>query len=616
MKRKKRYLMIMLICSSIGLSISSSSYAWNPFTFVKNAIGTVVNTLGTVTGSVVSVVGTVVGGTVTVVGNVVAGIGGVTQNVLNTAGDVLKGLGVVGSNTIQSTISAIYQNVATSEPGAYSFSEAITNLIAPSNVKLDNPITYKDNLAGYALPKVDLQVKKNLPFQWQKVQLSKAETGASCFDGSDYKFFVNLTPTSKNFVIFLEPGGACFDAESCSAESIKTDKLDPNKPDLDQNGNYQYKSERGISNPKGVSDTYPSLLQALENLKAPERGSYISPVVSRISLLEGDRTRVQNWNYIYLPYCSGDIHVGDVIRTLTNEKDGKSVTAYFNGTNNIISALGWMRNNMPKPTQVYLTGQSAGSAAVDIHRATVRHFLNPEQLFTLADSGFAVPEDPSKLNKNLELYPAALMREKMRKVWLNYKPDDIGNEKKPLSLLKAIIPKLEISNTNNLSMLINEQYPDDRMTYVNSLNDLNFSGYSYQYNPGFIQAAIADGDANIRKPHSFSSNLAQYSISEWAKDLDWLKSQVDRQNSNIGYYMPSGRRFNESHCLTAFNYDGVINDDTKTRMIDVINNLTDLNRPKVIRERQENNKFSGINAELSQSHKLLHKVMPEIFPSP
>lgn len=616
MKRKIRYFVIILLCSTAGLSISSPSYAWNPFTFIGNAIGSVVNTVGTVAGSVVSAVGTVVGGTVTVVGNVVTGIGQVTQNVLNTAGDVLTGLGVVGSNAIQSTISGIYQYVATSEPGNYSFPEAIANLISPSGIKADNPITYRDNLAGYALPKVDLQVKKNLPFQWQKVQLSKAETGASCFDGSDYKFFVNLTPTSKNFVIFLEPGGACFDAESCSAQSIKTDKFDPNKPDLDQDGNFQYKSERGISNPKGVSDTYPSLLQALVNLKAPERGSYITPVVSRISLAEADRVRMQNWNYLYLPYCSGDIHLGDVIRTLTNEKDGKSITAYFNGTNNVISALGWMRNNMPKPSQVYLTGQSAGAAAIDIHRATVRHFLNPEQLFTLADSGFALPEDTSGPNKDLEQFPAALMRDKMRTVWFNYKPDDIGNERKPLSLIKAIIPKLDIANTNNISKLINEKFPDDRMTYVNALNDLNFAGYSYQYNPSFNQAAIADGDVNIRKPLSFSSNLAKYSLDNWAKDLDWLKNEVDLQNSNIGYYMPSGRRLNESHCLTALNYDGVINDDTKTRMVDVINNLVDLNRPNVIRERQENNKLSGINAELSQSHKLLQKLMPESFTAP
>lgn len=608
MKRKKRFFMLVMICFTTVFFVPSPSYAWNPFNAIANAVSTVVS-------GVTTVVSNVAGSVVNVANGIVNGISDVTNSVINTAETVLIGLGVVGNNLAKSTLNSIQQFAMNSEPGDYSFVQGVVHLIYPSEIKPNNPITNKDSLVGYNLPKVDLQITKNLPFKWQKVQLSKAQTGASCSDGSDYKFFVNLTPTSNNFVIFMEPGGACFDLESCSGKRIKTDKLNPKQQDLDRNGKLQFVAQREISNPNGVSDNYPSLLSPLVNLKAPEVASVINPVLSRISLLEGERLKMQNWNYIFLPYCSGDVHLGDTIRTFTRAQDNTSKTMYFNGTNNVISALGWMRNNMPKPAQVYLTGQSAGAVGVDIHRATVRHFLDPNELYTLADSGFAFPEDAHNAFKDQQQYPGALVREKMRNVWMNYKITDSGQEKKPLNLMRAILPQLNIHNTNNLGFLINQKFPNDRMSYAVSLNDLTFSGYAYQYNDGFDNAAIEDGDVNNRMPNSFKSNLAKYSIGAWTKDLTWLKNQIDNQNSNVGYYMPSGRRFSASHVLTAGNYDGVINDDTKTKMFDVINNLVDRRNPRVTRERQEYNKQSGLKAELSPSHKILENFSPHFFPS-
>lgn len=598
MKRKTKYLSIILLYLTVGFFVTSPSYAWwNPFNIIGNAVSTVVNSVASVASSVVN------------------GITEVTHAVISNAESVLVGVGVGGSNLVKSTLDAIQQYAMNAEPGDHSFVQGLVHLIYPSEIKANNPITYKDNLVGYSLPKIDLQITKNLPFKWQKVQLSKAQTGASCSDGSDYKFFVNLTPTSNNFVIFMEPGGACFDLESCSGQRIKTDKFDPQKQDLDKEGKLQFTHQRSISNPNGVSDNYPSLLKPLINLKAPETASIINPVISRISLLESERIKMQNWNYIYLPYCTGDVHLGDTIRTFTRGLDNSSKTMYFNGTNNVVSALGWMRNNMPKPTQVYLTGQSAGSVGVDVHRVTVRRFLDPNELYTLADSGFLLPEDKTNIIKDQEQFPATLLKGKMLSVWMNYKVTDSGLEKKPLNLLKAIIPELNIHNINNLGTLINKEFPSDRMTYVNSLNDLTFSGYGYQYNKSFDKAAIADGDVNIRVPQSFNSNLAKYSIEAWSKDLNWLKKEVDNQNTNIGYYMPSGRRFFASHVLTAANYDGVINDDTKTRMVDVIKNLVDRSNPKVIRERQEYNKQSGLQAQLSSLHKIGEKYSPDLFPN-
>lgn len=501
------------------------------------------------------------------------------------------------------------------EPGDYSFVQAASNLINSSYVKPDYPLNKLDSVAGYDLPKVDRQIDSNKYFRWQKVELSRASTGAACSNGSDYKFFVNLTPTTNNFVIFFEPGGACFDAESCSAQRV--DRDENNQIIFNPSGQFATRQAKGISNPNGVSDEYPSLLRPAIAGKKPDIASIINPAISRINILEDERIKVQNWNYIYLPYCSGDVHIGDAIKHFEFGKDQRfNRVMYFKGIRNVLGVLGWMRSNLPKPAQVYLTGQSAGGAGVDLQRALVRYFLNPsDHLYTLVDSGFNIQEDLSAEQRNIEQYPATHVKKLMREHWMRQTAQDNGSELgKPLSLMKAILPEFNVQNMNNLGELISKQYPNDRISYVVSLNDLTFSGYGYQLNQGFNKAALLDGDLNNRYTDSFNSNKAKYLIENWNKDISRLQNSIDQQaNKNIGYYMPSGRRFLFSHVLTAANYDGVVNDDTRTKMIDVIHNLVDRNNPSVLRERQMNQLQSGLTKPLSDTHQLLFRLAPNQF---
>ena len=83
---------------------------------------------------------------------------------------------------------------------------------------------------------------------------------AKCRSGSAAGVSVNLNPSSKRVMIYLEGGGACFDSQTCGAN-----------PD-----------SVGSQNP-GASGVF-------------------------------DRTRSENpvadWNYVYVPYCTGDVHMG------------------------------------------------------------------------------------------------------------------------------------------------------------------------------------------------------------------------------------------------------------------------------------------------------------------
>src|SRR5688500_7413247 len=49
--------------------------------------------------------------------------------------------------------------------------------------------------------------------------LAIAPEGAVCGNGSPYRFFANFSDTSNNLVVAFEPGGACWDYDSCTGRN-------------------------------------------------------------------------------------------------------------------------------------------------------------------------------------------------------------------------------------------------------------------------------------------------------------------------------------------------------------------------------------------------------------
>src|SRR4051812_7146317 len=48
--------------------------------------------------------------------------------------------------------------------------------------------------------------------KWEKIE----PPGVVCGNNTPYKFFANFSDTSDNLVVVLEPGGACWDYDSCT----------------------------------------------------------------------------------------------------------------------------------------------------------------------------------------------------------------------------------------------------------------------------------------------------------------------------------------------------------------------------------------------------------------
>ena len=197
-------------------------------------------------------------------------------------------------------------------------------------------------------------------FQWDMVELPP-ESGASCGDGSPYRFFVNRTPLSKDLVMVYEGGGACWDQKACLGEGAL-----------------------GATNPFGVPPDYMTTINVAYGL--------VTPFNARNS---PQAVQTQSWNMVFLPYCTGDVHSGSKVTVYDDAYPDPPRVQYHAGQANIQAAAEWLRANLGQPAKMMLTGYSAGGVGSTTTYALVREVLEPTDKATLlADSGPLVRDRP------------------------------------------------------------------------------------------------------------------------------------------------------------------------------------------------------------------------------
>ncbi|MFZ6181135.1 pectin acetylesterase-family hydrolase [Nannocystis pusilla] len=164
------------------------------------------------------------------------------------------------------------------------------------------------------------------PLEWKYFEVP----GTMCMNGSTAGFGVSLNPASKNVMIYLEGGGACFN-DACDFSAFNIPFIPP--PD-------------GIFN----------------------RNNPVNPV--------------RDWSMIYVPYCTGDIHGGDKDTTLGGQ------VRHFRGYTNITKYLQQWVPTFPGAEKVLLTGISAGGFGAGLNAAQVADAFGPgPQMIVIDDSG-------------------------------------------------------------------------------------------------------------------------------------------------------------------------------------------------------------------------------------
>lgn len=149
--------------------------------------------------------------------------------------------------------------------------------------------------------------------------------GARCGNGSDTGVAVNFTDRSEDVVVFLAPGGACWDVATCI-----------------------YAGQFGAPLATHIDDVMQGDAVVEEAEAAQLRVVFNREVGSPF----------RDLNFVYVPYCTADVHAGT--RVTHYESGENSRDLHHVGGTNVRRLLERLVPTFPNAERVWLTGASAG----------------------------------------------------------------------------------------------------------------------------------------------------------------------------------------------------------------------------------------------------------------
>ncbi|RKG62996.1 hypothetical protein D7V80_32385 [Corallococcus sp. CA054B] len=202
----------------------------------------------------------------------------------------------------------------------------------------------------YDLPSIPYTVDAGAPIDapresWTFVPVPDAH----CANGTSTGMAVNLTDRSKRVVIFLAGGGACWEAAACALGAATH-----------------------------ITDT-----MGADPVLAEARAPNLSVLFDRDDV----RNPFRDASFVYIPYCTGDLHAGTRIHTYDwfGPKNVEHV-----GARNMDAYLRRLQPTFPQADRVWLTGISAGGYGATFHAWRVQKALPWARVDVLNDSGLVI----------------------------------------------------------------------------------------------------------------------------------------------------------------------------------------------------------------------------------
>jgi len=166
-----------------------------------------------------------------------------------------------------------------------------------------------------------------------------------CADGSAVDFMQRDADPEK-VVLYFEGGGACFTAETCAFE--------------------------------GQEKTYISSSdQTPEDLAG--RGGIFDA--------ENPDNPLGDYSFIYVPYCTGDVHIGNAATDYSED-----LTVQHRGYVNGNAALNHLVETYPDVEELVVTGASAGSVPTPLFSGLASDLLPDANIVSFGDSSGAYPD--------------------------------------------------------------------------------------------------------------------------------------------------------------------------------------------------------------------------------
>jgi hypothetical protein len=175
--------------------------------------------------------------------------------------------------------------------------------------------------------------------------------GTLCADGSSFKFLVRKGTSNANRVLIDFMGGGVCWGDRCFEDA-----------------------STAFQSSSGGFNFYLDVINGMTTAAA--RGLLSGGGTGGATFMPiGFGTDVQGaappstWTYVFVPYCTQDIHMGDCWMDYQRSSDGSTRTVRHGGAANVRAVMDWVYSNFPAPQTIALVGCSAGASAVPVTEA-------------------------------------------------------------------------------------------------------------------------------------------------------------------------------------------------------------------------------------------------------
>jgi len=166
-----------------------------------------------------------------------------------------------------------------------------------------------------------------------------------CADGSEFALWVHEADPEK-VLFFFQGGGACFSALTCSFTQ----------------GSYEVSADVA-DDPSGDGGVFD---------------------------LTDERNPFAEWSMVFVPYCTGDVHLGDAAADY-----GNGLVVQHRGAVNGRAALDELVRRFPGAAEVVVAGESAGAVPTPLYAGLASDALPDARITVLADGSGAYPDVPA-----------------------------------------------------------------------------------------------------------------------------------------------------------------------------------------------------------------------------
>ncbi|BCL28858.1 hypothetical protein GCM10017557_37170 [Streptomyces aurantiacus] len=256
--------------------------------------------------------------------------------------------------------------------------------------------------------------------KWHTVDLG---AGTLSSDGSEYALFVRRGE-SKNLLIQFGGGGACWDDNSAARPITPLSVISGYTRELKA---YYFKS---------LTRLFPAGLSGI----AKNRDA---------------KNAFRDWNVVFIPYSTGDVHIGNATTTYT--RDGKTFEVHHHGRNNCLASLEWVYANFPDAAKVLVAGESAGAWGSACYAPQIADQYPGRKVYCLSDGVGLV---------------SSRWDEIVNTVWGAESAKNLGFEVGTDMFEDALVRRTDAKNRNIIYLHSNTLYDDTLTRFSAALNGL------------------------------------------------------------------------------------------------------------------------------------------------